>query len=201
MPSQNSCRPTGADLEPDERTDASIPGMQRISVVGSSGSGKTTLAKRIATILDVPHLELDSVHHLPEWEPIDTELFRSHVSDFTAADRWVVDGNYSKVRDIVWGRADTVIFLDLPRWRVMARLVPRTLRRMITREELWNGNRERFSNLMSRNPEENLLVWSWTRHELQVERFEAAVVDTKWNHITFLRLRNPHEIEGLLAGL
>ncbi len=169
--------------------------------MGSSGSGKTTLAQRLARVLDIPHLELDSVHHLANWEPIETGLFRSTVADFTAGDRWVVDGNYSKVRDIVWGRADTVIFLDLPRWKVMARLVPRTLRRMITREELWNGNRERLSFLMSRNPEENLLVWSWTRHSLQVERFEAAIVDPEWEHLTFRRLRKRREVEALFAGL
>ena len=170
-------------------------------MVGSSGSGKTTLAADIADALGIPHLELDSIHHLANWEPIDTELFRSKVSEFTSGDRWVVDGNYSKVRDVIWARADTVVFLDFPRWRVMARLVPRTLRRMVTREELWNGNREQFSNLLSTNPQENLLVWSWTRHHLQVERFEAAVGESEWDHITFLRLRSPREVEAFLAGL
>ena len=180
---------------------ASILQVQRINVIGSSGSGKTTLARRIAAALDIHHLELDSIHHLPDWEPIDTELFRSKVAAFTQGDRWVVDGNYSKVRDLIWARADTVVFLDFPKWRVMTRLVPRTLRRMVTREELWNGNRERFSYLFSTNREENLLVWSWTRHHLQVERFEAAVGESEWDHITFLRLRSPREVEAFLTGL
>ena len=175
--------------------------MNRINVVGSSGSGKTTVAVRIAGALEVPHLELDAIHHLPNWEPIDTELFRSKVTEFTSGDRWVVDGNYSKVRDLIWTRADTIVFLDLPRWRVMTRLVPRTLWRMITRQELWNGNHERFSNLFSTNPEENLLVWSWTRHHLQVERFERAQQEPRWTHMAFVRLSTPRQIKRFIAQL
>jgi adenylate kinase family enzyme len=180
---------------------ASILRVNRINVVGSSGSGKTTVAIDIAEALDIPHLELDSIHHLPNWEPIDTELFRSKVTEFVSGEQWVVDGNYSKVRDLVWKRADTVVFLDLPRWRVMSRLVPRTLGRMITRRELWNGNRERFSNLLSTDPEKNLLVWSWTRHRLQMERFERAEVDPRWTHIAFTRLKTPKQIRQFLDEL
>lgn len=175
--------------------------MQRINVVGSSGAGKTTVAAALAARLHVPHLELDSIHHLPDWRPIDSEDFRRLVGEFTAGDRWVVDGNYSKVRDIVWRRADTVIFLDYPRRRVMRQLVPRTLRRVIRREELWNGNREKWTNLLSTRPESNLLVWSWTRHRLQRDRFAAAVADPRWTHITFLRCGSPTDTAALLEGL
>jgi adenylate kinase family enzyme len=69
--------------------------VQRISVVGNSGSGKTTIARAIAEALGVPHLELDGVFHQPDWQPLDTDEFRRVVSEFTAADSWVVDGNYS----------------------------------------------------------------------------------------------------------
>ncbi|MGI9005159.1 MAG: hypothetical protein ACR2FU_02995 [Streptosporangiaceae bacterium] len=77
--------------------------MQRISVVGNSGSGKTTLARRPATALGVPHLELDPVFHQIGWQPLETGEFRRLVSEFTAGPGWVVDGNYSKGQDIVWG--------------------------------------------------------------------------------------------------
>jgi adenylate kinase family enzyme len=116
--------------------------VQRISVVGNSGSGKTTLARSLAGVLGLPHLELDAVFHQPGWQPLDRSIFRARVDEFTLARGWVVDGNYSAVRDIVWSRADTVIWLDLPRWRVMRQVVGRTLRRVATGAELWNGNRE-----------------------------------------------------------
>ena len=123
-----------------------------MSVVGVSGSGKTTLAAEIARRLGAPHLELDSVFHQPGWEPLPEQQFRTRVAEFVAGDRWVVDGNYSIVQDLVWRRADTVVWLDPPRSQVMRRIIRRTLRRVISRAELWNGNRESWSNLLRADP-------------------------------------------------
>lgn len=176
--------------------------VRRISVIGVSGSGKTTLARAVARALTVPHLELDAVHHLPDWQERPLEEFRAEVADFAAGSAWVIDGNYtSKVRDIVWDRADTVVFLDLPRRRVMAQLVPRTIRRAATRQELWNGNRERWSNLVATEPTKNILLWAWTNHQKNRDRYEAAVLDPRWQHVQFVRLTGRREIAGWLAGL
>jgi adenylate kinase family enzyme len=49
---------------------AETHGMQRISVVGNSGSGKTSVAKAIAAERGLPYLELDSVFHQPDWQPL-----------------------------------------------------------------------------------------------------------------------------------
>src|ERR1700689_4990821 len=97
--------------------------VRRVSVVGTSGVGKSTFASLLARGLEGPFLELDSVFHQAEWVPLDTALFRTRVADFAAGERWVIDGNYSKVRDIVWARADTVVWLDLPRRGGMRRVV------------------------------------------------------------------------------
>lgn len=87
--------------------------MWRVSVVGNSGSGKTTLAGLIADRLGVPHIELDGVFHQPGWTQKPREEFRAEVERLTASGGWVVDGNYtSKVADIVWERADAVIWVD-----------------------------------------------------------------------------------------
>ncbi|MDH3307516.1 MAG: AAA family ATPase [Acidimicrobiia bacterium] len=175
--------------------------MQRINVIGASGSGKTTLAREIATRLGHPYVELDALHHLPDWQERPTEEFRSEVAAVAAQSRWVIDGNYTKVRDIVWSRAETVIFLDLPRWKTMAQLVPRTLRRVATRQELWNGNRERWANLVATVPEENILLWSWTTHQKQRDRFAAAIDETQWAHIVFQRLESRRDIRRLLESV
>jgi adenylate kinase family enzyme len=116
--------------------------VRRIALVGTSGSGKTWLGREIARRLAVPFVELDSIYHQPGWQPLPAEEFRRRVADIVAGAGWVIDGNYSAVRDVVWTRADTVIWFDLPRRVVMRQLVTRTLRRAITRAELWNGNRE-----------------------------------------------------------
>lgn len=105
-------------------------------MIGNAGSGKSTLAARLAERLDARHVELDALFHLPDWEPRPPDEFRLLVDERVPVDgRWVVDGNYSAVRDIVWGRADTVVWLDPPRSTVMRQLGWRTCRRVVGREE------------------------------------------------------------------
>jgi len=172
--------------------------VQRISVVGNAGSGKTTVASRLADALGIPRLELDSVFHQPGWQPLDTETFREKVAAFTTGPRWVVDGNYSAVRDIIWDRADTVVWVDPPRYRVMRQLTWRTLRRMATRAELWNGNRESWRFLFRRD--ESIIAWAWTSHRKYRERYARAQADQAHSHLTFIRLRTPGESAELLRA-
>jgi adenylate kinase family enzyme len=172
--------------------------VQRVSVVGNSGSGKTTLGAALGRAMGVPHLELDSVFHQPNWEPLDRDEFRRRVSEFVAADRWVIDGNYSSVRDLIWARADTVVWLDLPRRRVMRQLLWRTIRRGALRMELWNGNREQLASLFKADPQESIVAWAWTRHHVYRERYLAASRDPANAHLTFVRLRSPRDTAALL---
>jgi adenylate kinase family enzyme len=175
--------------------------VRRVSVVGNSGSGKTTVATAIAAALGVPHLELDAVFHQPNWQPLERDVFRTRVAEFIAADGWVVDGNYSAVADLVWRRADTVVWMDLPRHRIMRQLIGRTLRRMVTRAELWNGNTEPLSNLFRLDPKESILRWAWTQHGKYVERYGAAQHDPANRHLTFVRLRSRAEAARFVADL
>jgi len=172
--------------------------VRRISVVGNSGSGKTTLARELAAALGVPHLELDSVFHQPGWQPLEREAFRERVAAFMSESEpgWIVDGNYSDVRDVVWSRADTVVWLDPPRHRVMRRVIWRTLHRMATRAELWNGNREQWKFVFNRD--ESIIAWAWTSHRHVRERYERAQADPGNAHLAFIRLRNSGEREKLL---
>ncbi len=168
---------------------------RRISVVGNSGSGKTTLARRLAERLDVPHVELDALFHQPGWQPLAPDEFRAVVEEATRGPDWVACGNYSLVREQVWARADTVVFLDLPRRAVMARVVRRTLRRVVSREELWNGNREPFGNLYRLDPQRSIIAWAWTRHHVYRDRYLAAMADPRWSHLRFARLCSRREVE------
>jgi adenylate kinase family enzyme len=175
-----------------------IARVRRVSVVGNSGSGKTTFAAELARRIGAPHLELDSVFHQPDWEPLPAEEFRERVAAFTAGERWVVDGNYSKVLDLVWQRADTVIWLDPPRYRVMRRIVWRTLRRVFSRAELWNGNREPWGNLFRVDPEKSVVAWAWTRHPIVRARYTQAQADPANAHLDFIRARSDRDAVALL---
>lgn len=136
----------------------------RIAVHGASGSGKTTLASALAARIGVPRTELDGLYHQPDWTPLPTDRFRAEVAARTDADGWVVDGNYRAVRDLVWARAQLIVVLDLPRLRVTAQLLRRTLTRGAVRTELWNGNRESLRNLVSTDDQRNVVLWSWRTH-------------------------------------
>ena len=173
--------------------------VRRVSVVGVSGAGKTTLGRRLAERLEVPYVELDSIFHQPGWQELGREEFRRRVAEVVAGDGWVVDGNYSPVQDLVWARADTVVWLDLPRPLVMRRIVARTLRRTLTREELWNGNREPLLAPLRLDPERNMIRWSWVNHGKYAERYGGAMADPANGHLRFVRLRTPAEVDALLA--
>jgi hypothetical protein len=101
-------------------------------------------------------------------------VFRALVRLATAEPAWVIDGNYTSiVGQILRDRAGLVIALDLAPWRVMARITRRTFGRTITRAELWNGNQEEWRNLLTLDPETNIVLWAWTQHRKYHERAGA----------------------------
>ena len=147
----------------------------------------------------MPHVELDAIYHQPGWTPLTDEEFRARVEAATEREGWVVDGNYSVVRDIVWEKADTVVWCDLPYVTVMARTIGRTLRRTMTREELWNGNREPWSNLWSFKPEKSIIAWTATHHGRYRRRYTEAAQDLRWADLNFVRLRTRADAEQFVA--
>jgi adenylate kinase family enzyme len=160
---------------------------QRIHVIGTSGSGKTTFAGRVAECLEIPHVELDALHWGQNWTEPAVNEFREKVAAALEGDAWAVDGNYSKVRDIIWERADTVVWLDYPLPVVMARVIWRTFRRGLTREELWNENRERLiGNLFSKD---SIILWSFTTYHRRKREYPELFKQPEYRHINFVRLR------------
>jgi adenylate kinase family enzyme len=174
--------------------------VRRVSVVGVSGAGKSTLARALARSLAVPHVELDSIYHQADWAPLPDEQFAERVAAAAAADGWVIDGNYSVARPLVWARADTVIWIDLPRRTVMRRLVWRTIRRVAGRQELWNGNRERWRYLFTTNQEESVIAWAWHKYPSYAERYRAAMDDPALAHLTFIRVSRKAERRRLIQA-
>ena len=178
---------------------------RRVRVLGVSGSGKTTLARTLASRLGVPHLELDAVNHQPGWRPASDEHWDAALADFVerAPAGWVVDGSYSSRRQDALSGVDTVVWLDLPRRTVMARVVRRTAGRVLTRRELWNGNRESWRDLLRRDPAENILLWAWTHHGVvrrrntpEWERHQDGAGGVRW-----VRLRSAREVARWLDEL
>jgi adenylate kinase family enzyme len=170
-------------------------------MVGNSGSGKTTLGRALAEVLGAPFTELDAIHHQPGWRPIEVPEFRERVAGVVAAESWVVDGNYSAVIDLVFARADTVVWFDLPRRTVMRQVLYRTVTRAVTRTELWNGNREPLTGLFRIDPHQSILRWAWTQHAKYRARYSAAAADPLNAHLTFVRVGSRAEARRLLTAV
>jgi adenylate kinase family enzyme len=171
---------------------------RRIVVVGTSGTGKTTLAGMLAERLNMHHIELDALFWGPNWTQSTAEALRARVAEALAGERWVVDGNYSMVRDLVWPRADTLIWLDYPLPIVLARVTRRTLRRLVLREQIWGTNRESLRAAMSRD---SIILWALQTHHKHRRLYPMLLADPQYAHLTAIRLRSPQATQSWLAGI
>nr|CAC80912.1 NikN protein [Streptomyces tendae] len=135
--------------------------LRRIVVGGISGAGKTTLAAALAGALDIRHIEMDALYHGARLDPSDGVA--DDVERATRAPAWICDAQYHwVVGDLLGERADTFVWLDLPRRTVMRRVLLRSVVRAATGRELWHGNRETWRSML-RNPR-HPLRWAWSQH-------------------------------------
>ncbi|MEN3263924.1 MAG: hypothetical protein V7646_818 [Pseudonocardia sp.] len=165
-------------------------------VAGCSGSGKSTVAAALAALLGVPHRELDALHHGPAWVP--RPEFAADVAAFAATEEWVAEWQYSTVRPLLLARADLLVWLDLPRWRVFDQLLRRTLRRRLHRVELWNGNIEPplWTVFTDRD---HVLRWAWQAYPRSRQRMRA-VLEADSPVVVVVRLRTRRDVHAWLAG-
>ena len=162
----------------------------RISVVGGSCSGKTTLSRKLSARLGVPHIELDALHHGPNWDEAPAELLQQRVRDALAQapGGWVVDGNYhGKIGRLVQDEADLVVFLDPSFATALRRALWRTFSRSLMRQELWNGNRETFRNAFSKH---SIVLWVIQTHRQTRLKWAERLAGCEVVH-----LRSPQEVE------
>jgi adenylate kinase family enzyme len=169
-----------------------------VLVVGNSGSGKSTVAARLAALLDVPHIEMDALHHGPNWTEVPDELMRARVADAVRGDGWVADGNYSQVRDLIWPRAELLVWLDLPLHVILRRLTRRTFGRWRQREELWGmaGNRESIrTQLASRD---SLFVGAVSSHRSRRRRYLEITAANEYPQLQIVRLTSSRDVDRWL---
>lgn len=169
--------------------------MPRVLVVGLPCSGKTTLSIGLAARLGIPHIEVDDLHWGPGWTT--REDFVPRVVEATSATEWVADDwGTTEVRDLLWERASTLVWLDPPRRVAQVRAVRRTAWRILRRSRHAGGNRD------------GLLAWTasthpvrtvWSQYAHYREDMEQRLDDPRWGHLAVERLRTNGDVEAYLT--
>jgi adenylate kinase family enzyme len=173
--------------------------MRRIVVLGTSGSGKSTFAQQVAQRLSLRYVELDALHWEPNWNQAPLAVFRERISAAINGDDWIVDGNYSKVRDAIWPTADTFIWLDYSMTIVFTRVVRRTFRRWWKSEQLWSGNREElWWHFFTQN---SLFLWVVQTWRIHRRDYPKMLQEQSQAGKRIVRLRHPDEAERWIANL
>ncbi|MEJ7849425.1 MAG: hypothetical protein WKF92_15195 [Pyrinomonadaceae bacterium] len=173
--------------------------LTRVVIVGTSCSGKTTFARDLARELELPHIELDCIQWGPNWTPAPVEEFRKMVSAAVMPETWVLDGNYSSVRDIVWARATTIIWLNYPFHVVAWRALSRTVRRMVYREVMWAGNVETFR--MSFLSWDSILWWVVKTYRRRRREYPFLFKEPAYGHLQIIVVTSPAEAERFLQRI
>ncbi|MEO0936347.1 MAG: AAA family ATPase [Cyanobacteria bacterium J06641_2] len=171
---------------------------QRICVIGTSGTGKTTLARQVAQKLNIPHFELDSLFWEPNWVTVSADMFRHRVEESLMSNNWIVDGNYSKVRDIVWGKADTLVWLDYSFPLVMNRIIWRTFHRVINKQQICNGNYETWKKTFSK---ESIILWSLQTYRRRKREYPILFKQPEYSHLNIVQLTSSKAAKDWLSTL
>jgi len=173
----------------------------RIVVIGTTSSGKSTLAAQLAQRLDLNFIELDALYWEPNWQGAPLGVFRARVEAATQAERWVVAGNYHVVHDLVWPRAQAVIWLDYSLWRIFWQLISRTFARWWRNELLWGTNRESLWKHFRLWSTESLVHWLFKTYWRRKREYPILLSQPENQHLKLIRLKHPRETEEWIRGL
>jgi adenylate kinase family enzyme len=171
---------------------------KRIVVIGTTSSGKSTLAERIAKRFSFNFIELDALHWEPGWQEAPLEIFRERVRMATQAERWIVAGNYHVARDLVWSRAEAVIWLDYSLPRIFWQLTRRTFLRWWTQELLWGTNREPFWVHFKLWSQESLFHWLFKTYWRRKRETPQLLSLPQHRHLRLIHFKHPSEVEEWL---
>jgi adenylate kinase family enzyme len=171
--------------------------MHRVSIVGTSCSGKSTLAEKLSVILDQPHINLDALHWGPNWTP--RPEFAEDVAKAIEPDRWIIDGNYRAVREVVHDRTTDFVWLNLPFRIVFSRAIRRTCSRIRSKEMYYNGNRETIRGAFLQF--DGIPWWVIRTHGKRRREYPALFALPQYQRARVHELTTPREVTAFVSKI
>jgi adenylate kinase family enzyme len=165
--------------------------VRRIAIIGCAGAGKSTLARDLGTHLDLPVTHLDRLFWQPGWQPTERTRWQEIQRELVAGGQWVLDGNYDSTLEIRVAAADTVIFLDFPRWLCLSRVIRRTIA---------SRRRDTQAPGCPDKVDREFLAWIWN-YRREVRPRTLAVVAEHGKDVERHVLTSPRAVRKFLAGL
>lgn len=171
--------------------------MKKVAVIGSPGAGKSTFCKRLASATGLPLYHLDALYWKPGWVETPVAEWEAVQREVISGESWIIDGNYGRTLDIRLREADTVIWLQMPRWLCVWRACKRRLtNRDRVRSDMGEGCVERFGKDFFA-----FLLYIWRFPEQGARQIEARLQQCGPGNLHILR--GESDIEAFLskAGL
>ncbi len=165
--------------------------MQRVMVIGGSGSGKSTLARRLGKATGLPVVHIDPMYWKPGWVQRSKAETTALVLAATRADEWVFDGNHHSTFPARIARADHLVFLDMPTWLRVWRVVRRSWRYYgKTRPDMGVGCPERF---------DLHFIFNWVGgYRWRQRKTDLALMQNPPDHLTCVHLKSRAQVEAFI---
>ncbi|POX39193.1 adenylate kinase [Streptomyces sp. Ru72] len=171
--------------------------IKRIVVVGAAGSGKTTLVRALGEALETPVTDLDLLFWGPAWSRVELNVFRERTQKVLANERWIIAGSYFRqVADLVWAQADTVVWLDLPRRVSFSRVLRRTVRQFVRREDVFPGCRQSLRAAWR----DRLFHSAWREPEKYRSVIPELLDRPEYGHVSLVHLQSRRAVAAWLAN-
>lgn len=172
---------------------------KRIVIIGTSCSGKTTFAEKLSSVINIQHIQLDELHWLPRWQERDDAEFRQLTRQAVQGDNWVLDGNYSITRDIVWPRATIIIWLNYPLLLVFYQAIKRSIIRAVTKKTVCAGNTESLRQTFF--SKDSMILYVLQTHQKRQKQYPQILANEANKNTQIIVCKSRREAELILSKI